>query len=72
MTKLGDASRALELADARLVAVQSRLAEYAGWDGDPETGRVIINEIVAELDFVFDDLRSAAASVAEHTCPRNI
>ena len=65
---LADATKALEVVDARLVAISRELTEFAGWDGDPESGRVIINEIVDRLDLVLDDVRGAAADIVKHDC----
>lgn len=55
---LGDASRALEIVDARLVAIQSRMA-----------ANVFNREgIVDLLDLVIGDVRAAAEIVTTHSC----
>lgn len=70
MSRLADATSALEIADAQLVAIQSRLARFSGWEGDPETGREIIDKIVDQIDFTIVEVRSALIDITKHDCEK--
>lgn len=68
MSHLGNATRALEIVDTRLVAIQGKLARIAA--DDPGGTHNKLEEIVDHLDLILGDLRAAAGWVAEHECPQ--